>query len=82
MNLFRNRNGQTSVEYLLLMSVAFITAYMMSVGPLAGFTKDLINDLRAGLGNLVKHAEWAPGNIDPSSDKHPASPRRTKAVHL
>ncbi len=78
----QNRRGQTSVEYLLLLAAAFLTSYLIITGPLAGFTRDLLADIREGLGNLVEHAEWTTESIEPGKGKHPGAPERLRPVHL
>lgn len=78
----RQKSGQTSLEYLLLMAAAFLTSYLVITGPLSGFTKQLLTDIRAGIGNVVSHAEWTDESIERGKDKHPSNPQRLRPVHL
>lgn len=82
MVLDKNNRGQTSIEYLLLLAVAFLTSYIIVTGPAAGLTTDMLTFIRSGLGNVVKHGEWTTDTIEPAKGKHPGNPQRLKAVHL
>ena len=77
-----NRRGQTSVEYLLLMSMAFITAYIIVTKPLASFTRGLFANLQEGIQNLITNAEWSPQEIKVGTKEHPTSKQHFKAMHL
>jgi len=77
-----NEKGQTVVEYLLLLSVTFIVAYIMITRPLAEFTTNLLDNITSGIGNLVHHAEWTGGEISVNHQDHPANPVRLRALHL
>jgi len=78
----RDQRGQTAVEYLMLLAVAFITAYIMVTGPLASFTVNLLNNLRSGIRNTVQHGEWSNEQIDFGNPRHPTSPERLRPLHL
>lgn len=75
--------GQTVVEYLLLLAMAFITAYiLMTVGPLPRFTTQMLTDIRTRLGNVVRNGQMESQGLQPGSPGHPTDPRRFKALHL
>lgn len=77
-----NRRGQTTVEYLLLMALTFITAYIMITGPISTFTADMINRLRAGMGNMVQNGDLTSGPIvQPGTAGHPGDLTRLKRLH-
>lgn len=79
----RGESGQTMVEYLLLLAVAFITAYILITGPVASFARDMITGIRVGLLNVVQNAELttsAPQS--PGASGHPTDGKRFKALHL
>jgi len=78
-----DQQGQTSLEYLMLLSVAFIAAYIMVTGPLATFTRLTLATIRSGIQNTVRNGEWKDGDvIGPGEAGHPGDPSRFKAVHL
>jgi hypothetical protein len=77
-----NRRGQTSVEYLMLMAMAFITAYIIVTGPLATFTKGLFANLQEGIQNVITNAEWSPQEMPVGSKAHPTSKEHFKPMHL
>lgn len=77
-----DRKGQTSLEYLLLMATTFLVSYLIMTGPLSGFTRQLLIDIRAGIGNAITHAEWTDEPIERGKDKHPGNPSRVRPVHL
>lgn len=81
-NKISSRRGQTSVEYLMLLAVAFITAFIMITGPLADFTTAMIDNIRNNIQNLVKHAEWNGDTIELTNPLHPANPERVRPLHL
>lgn len=78
----RNRRGQTSVEYLMLMAMAFITAYIMVRGPVGLFTKVLFQNLQEGMQNVITHAEWSADDIQVGNKSHPSNKEHFKAIHL
>lgn len=78
----RDKRGQTSVEYLMLLAVAFITAYIMVTGPLADFTTAMVDNIRNNIQNMVKHAEWNGEGIEISNPLHPSNPERVRPLHL
>lgn len=79
----KDQSGQVVVEWLLLMAMAFITAYLlMTAGPLPTFTTQLIGDIRSRLGNVVRNAEMEATGGEQGSSGHPSDARRMKALHL
>ena len=82
LKLSQNRKGQTSVEYLLLMATAFLSAYLIITGPMSSFTRQLLAHIRSGISNAITHAEWSERTIVPAKDMHPGNPQRTRPVHL
>lgn len=78
----QNNKGQTSVEYLLLLTVAFISSYLVIMGPVASFTTSMILRLRSAMGNIVQNADLVPGQVVPPGDNnHPGSPKRLRRLH-
>ncbi len=79
----KGQGGQTSVEWLLLMAVAFITAYIVITGPVATFARDMVAGIKVGLLNIVQNAELTTSApVTAGSAGHPSDPRRMKALHL
>lgn len=78
----RAERGQTSLEYLMLLAVAFIAAYLMVTKPVADFTKGLLTDIRNGMVNLVRNAELGRESPEVGSPIHPSNPERLRPVHL
>lgn len=78
----KNRRGQTSLEYLLLLAVTFIAAYIMVRGPVGTFTKELFTHITSGIQNLITHAEWSSEQLDYGRPGHPTSTNRLKPLHL
>lgn len=74
--------GQTSIEYLLLLVVSFVTVYIMVRGPLATQTRAFLFDIVGGLENLVRNAEWSDERLTPGQSNHPSDPRRVRPLHL
>ena len=77
-----NKKGQTSIEYLLLLAVVFIAAYLMMTRPLADFTRQFLSDIRSGISNVIQHAEWSNEQIAVGNPRHPASRERFRPLHL
>ena len=78
-----DESGQTTVEYLLLLAMTFITAYLMVTGPVSRFTQLMLFTIRASLANVVQNGELNPGQVyAPGQPGHPSSPTRFKALHL
>jgi hypothetical protein len=74
--------GQTTVEWLLLMSVAFITSYIMITGPLARYTKIVLLTFGSNVKNVVQNGELEAGNLVPAGQPgHPSDPTRYKYLH-
>lgn len=80
--LLKSRKGQTSLEYLLLLSATFIAAYIMARGPVGKFTKEMFANIFSGIQNLITYAEWSGEEITPGKGNHPMDPARTKPLHL
>jgi len=78
----KNRKGQTSLEYLLLLTVAFITAYILIRGPFAVFARELLANILTGVQNVVSFAEWREEPLEPNDPEHPSNPARLKPQHL
>lgn len=78
----RAQTGQTSLEYLMLLAVAFIAAYLMVTKPVADFTAGLLRDIRNGMVNLVRNAELRRESPEVGSPIHPSNPERLRPVHL
>ena len=72
----QNKRGQTTVEWLLLMAVAFLTAYFIMTGPFATFTTNLISNIKSATNSIVRNGEVRPDTAPPDT------PARLKAVHL
>jgi hypothetical protein len=66
----------------MLLSLAFITAYIVIRGPMATFTARLLGNIFSGIQNLVTNAEWTSDDLQPFSGNHPSSQRRLKPLHL
>lgn len=75
------QGGQTSLEYLLLLSVSTLVAYLVIKGPASKFTAGIIEEILTGIQNVVAHAEWTPGTLEYRKGKHPTNPGRLKPVH-
>lgn len=80
--ILKNRKGQTTVEYLMLLGATFITAYFMITGPFATFTSGMITQIKSVTGNIVRNGEMSGKGIEPGTAGHPAQPNRLKALHL
>ncbi len=79
----RGQSGQTSVEYLLLLSVAFITAYIVITGPVATFAAGMVNGIKVGLLNVVQNAELTTSApVTAGSAGHPSDAKRMQPLHL
>ena len=80
--VLRNERGQTVVEYLLLLSAAFITTYLVMTGPMANFTRLMLATIRSSITNVVQNGELTPGQVSqPGQGGHPGDPARSKALH-
>ncbi len=78
-----NDRGQATVEYLLLMAVAFITTYLVITGPMGTFTQEMVGTIRAALVNVVQNGELTPGEVLRAGDSgHPGDPVRLKPLHM
>lgn len=78
----KNQRGQTLAEYLMLLSVAFITSYILVTGPIANYTQTFLEHVSTGIKNVVQSAEWQKQPIEIGNERHPSSPKRFKALHL
>jgi Flp pilus assembly pilin Flp len=78
-----DESGQTTVEYLLLLAMAFIVAYFMITGPLSQFTLLMLAQIRSAIANVVQNGELAAGQVYEAGDPgHPSASQRFKALHL
>lgn len=78
-----SEKGQVMVEYLLLLSVTFLIAYLMiSRGPLKDTTLNIVEDIRNGLSSLVRYGEFTAQPVEPPNPKYPGSPERLRPLHL
>lgn len=78
-----NERGQTTIEYLLLLSAAFITTYIVMTGPMADFTRQMLATIRSSLVNVVQNGELTPGQVNtPGQAGHPGDPVRAKPLHF
>jgi hypothetical protein len=78
----RGESGQTMVEYLMLLALAFITGYIVITGPVATFTTGMISGIRVGLLNVVQNAELTTSApVTAGSRGHPTDPTRMKRLH-
>ena len=76
--------GQTSIEYILLLLLTFMTGYLLITGPIATFTNLTIVTIRAALGNVILAGELTPASgqlIQPNDPLNPANPARLQPVH-
>ena len=80
--IIRNERGQTALEYLLLISAAFITAYIMITGPMATFTGQMLGEIRSSLVNIVRNGENSPNVVETGQNGHPGDQARFEALHL
>ena len=81
--LLKNNRGQTSLEYLMLLSVAFIAAYVGITVPLSTFTRLTLATIRGGIQNTVRNGEWKEGEVvGPGEKGHPGDQDRLKPVHF
>ena len=78
----KNRRGQTSLEYLLLLGATFIAAYIMTRGPIGKFTNEMFANIFSGINNLITYAEWKSEEIEPGKGNHPMDPSHLKPLHL
>jgi hypothetical protein len=75
--------GQTTIEYLLLLSMVFITSYIILAGPLTTFTNNLFANLLSVLKSVVTNGELKTGDVSINGGAgHPMDPQRYKALHL
>ena len=82
-NIVTNARGQTSIEYLLILVVAFATTYLVVTGPLSVPTRYVFATIRSGLQNAVRNGEWGKGAVTATNAAgHPSDPRRFEALHL
>jgi hypothetical protein len=81
--MIRNRRGQTTVEYLLLLAATFVTSYFVVTGPMSSFTRQLLTTIRSALVNVVQNGELTPGEVlSPGQSGHPGDPARARPVHF
>ncbi len=81
----RGEKGQTTIEYLLLTAVAFLTSYLMITGPVGNFTRGMVDRLRGSMANIVQNGELAAAPngqaAQPGDSNHPSDPSRAKRLH-
>ena len=82
MTAVRNNRGQTLVEYLLLLSAAFISGYVIVTGPLSTFTTNMIANIKGTIQNVVRTGELDSSGQVPGQSGHPTSRTRLKPLHL
>lgn len=75
MNL-KNKKGQTSVEWLMLMAAATTTALIVISNPIANYTTTLIDSIKKYTQNIVLRGESEEKAPSPSDSK------RFRPVHL
>jgi len=81
--VFGNERGQTMIEWLMLMALAFISAYLVITGPMATFTRQMLFTVRVGITNVVQNGDFKLGApAQPGESGHPSDPSRGKALHL
>ncbi len=79
----KNTRGQTSLEYLMLMTVAFVATYVIVTGPLATQARYILVTIRSGIQNTVRNGEWKEGDVvGPGEAGHPGDPDRLRPVHF
>jgi len=77
------QRGQTTIEYLMLIAAATVTALIIVNGPLATYTGKMLSDIRGSLGNLVRNGELSAGApLEAGQAGHPSDGARMKALHL
>ena len=74
--------GQTSVEYLLLLAMSFLMAYIVVRGPVSTFSSTMLRGIREGLSNVVEYGEMTKEDLQMGQPNHPASAQRLKPLHL
>ena len=72
----KNRKGQTTIEWLMLLAASFTTGYFIITGPFAVFTKSFLVKIRGVTNNIVLSGESNP------KAPPPLAPKRFRAVHL
>lgn len=79
----KGQSGQTALEYLLLLSAAFITAYIMITGPVANFTGGMLQEIRNNIVNIVRNGE-NDGNqeLNFGDNGHPGDQARFEPLHM
>jgi len=81
--LLKNRKGQTTLEYLLLLSAAFISGYIVVTGPMNRAAEYAIVSFKSSITSIVQNGENTPGEVaTPGSGNHPGNAKRYKALHL
>ena len=81
--LLRDEGGQTTVEYLLLIAMSFLTAYFLVTGPVSKFTQLMLSTIRSSLANVVQNGEIASGQVfQPGQAGHPSDRKRFRPLHL
>jgi len=78
---FRER-GQTTIEYLMLLALVFMTAYLTMVGPFGDIAGWMLGDISNSIGNVIQNAEWSTERIEVGTPRHPSNPNRLRPLHL
>lgn len=78
-----SERGQTTLEYLMLLGMSAITAYILVQGPISIFTDQMLGRIRGALGNVVQNADLKSGPVvGPGQSGHPGDQARLKPLHL
>jgi hypothetical protein len=79
--LLKNNKGQTVIEYVLLTSMAALTA--LFILPRFGeFTVATLDLIKSQLGSVTKDGEIGVGEKQPGEPGHPSAPARFKEMHF
>ena len=82
MEVLKTSRGQTSLEYLMLLVLVFVTSYFMVTGPMADFTQRTILDIRSGIQSTVRNAQWKSAEQEPGTPSHPSNRNRFRPIHF
>ncbi len=74
--ILKNRKGQTTIEWLMLLAASFTTGYFIVTGPFATFTSNLLTRIRIYTNNIVLRGE------SDAKAPSPSEPKRFRPVHL
>jgi uncharacterized protein (UPF0333 family) len=80
--LLTSQKGQTTLEYILLLAATFVTSYFVVTGPMANFTRNMLQTIRSALVNVVQNGELTPGEVLSAGQAgHPGDVARAKPLH-